>query len=346
MDPRYYRPMTCCGARSAPAANAVVSACALAGVLLAGCSSTGLVGAPALSLCTEVGPVDRLTVTVLDRHGALLIDEPLPADGRPPSLPGVLRFDVGTRTGTVRVLVTGWVGVQPVGFAAAQLELPHGNTRACLRSYPADRDDDGIPDDEDGCPRIPDPAQRDADGDGVTDLCAAAADGGVDAGLADGAADGGGDGAAADGAACASGAACDDGDPCTTGDLCDLDGECRGFAAPDGHACGALPSRRCCKGRCVNIATDENHCGSCGAKCAAGFSCQSVGKTDFCNFAPEETSGRCKCTSPAHCAFGQACRSETPGANLCSPYQPEHCPAEGSAIKWQGMPCPNYCHYK
>lgn len=40
-----------------------------------------------------------------------------------------------------------------------------------LTSGPPDADDDGVPDDEDNCPLMPNPAQTDTDGDGIGDAC-------------------------------------------------------------------------------------------------------------------------------------------------------------------------------
>lgn len=329
-------------------------------VTLAGCPGRGASGL-SVEICSKIGVIDRLTVTVLGAHGALITDRPVPESGDPPQLPGRLRIEGETADPPLTVLVTGWRAEQPVGFAGGELKPPTDSAVLCLTDFPPDRDGDLIPDDLDGCPDVPDPDQQDADGDGVTDICAfLSSDAGVpaDAGPTDA--------IPADRGAlpgvdrvvwpadtlpppppdlgpCPVGAACDDGDPCTTGDSCGADTICRGTTAPNGTQCGPLPDRRCCGGQCVNIAADTNHCGGCGLACAPGRICQGVAQTTLCSVRPKETSGRCICGSDAQCPRGQECRTLEPESNRCSPKEKSHC-ATGQSVRWVDD-CPNFCFY-
>lgn len=155
----------------------------------------------------------------------------------------------------------------------------------------------------------------------------------------------------------------DDGNPCTT-ELCDAAGQCVHPSLPDGTRCGA--SGLCAGGvcrpcaatvcpypttgysTCVNLGTDEGHCGQCGAACAAGEVCLSgsccpVGSTALCGGVCVDTTtdpdncGDCRtvcpddtfaCTSPicvngfcstgfdnSVCDDGNRCTQD-----LCSPY--------------------------
>ncbi len=73
---------------------------------------------------------------------------------------------------------------------------------------------------------------------------------------------------------------CDGG--CIPNNQCCTDGDCPGS------------SPACCDRECVNVLTDERHCGSCGAGCGFGEQC---------------VSGNCRCGATAACA---------PGSNCCS----------------------------
>jgi len=102
---------------------------------------------------------------------------------------------------------------------------------------------------------------------------------------------------------CAEGAACRDDDPCTVAERCDparrvcvfdeLPAETPCGTAGSGRACrgGACqcPASRPaqCEGRCVDPASDAQHCGRCGNACVAGAWCRN---------------GACACPSPqVHC---------------------------------------------
>jgi hypothetical protein len=342
------------------AAVATLGACS-------GEASYGLV----IDRCGAAFAVERLTISVLGPHGALIVDGPVPATGAPPSLPGRLRIEGGGAETALRILVTGWRDGQRIAFGALRVaNVAQANrARLCLETpFPSDIDADGVPDGEDGCSQIPDPDQADADGDGRTDLCALFTDAGPppprDGGLTP--PDSGPprpDFSFPDlpGAVdllppppvdvgpvspCPAGTPCDDGDPCTVGDICDAGGtSCRGSRAPDGHPCAAQPSHRCCAGQCVNIAFDPQHCGGCGLACAPGRQCSGVGSTTDCPIHPEFTSGRCICgyADDTQCPNGQNCRAQDPASNRCSPASDAQCAPGGKKVYVPD--CPNYCFY-
>lgn len=158
---------------------------------------------------------------------------------------------------------------------------------------------------------------------------------------------------------------CDDGDPCTEGDACDGMGQCvPGPECPnldpcldvtcdpmagcvtspkaDGASCGALASERCCGGVCVDVSSDDDHCGGCGYACAPGRTCESIGLTTQCPLSPADTSGRCTCGGNMDCPVGQVCRTVAPVANRCAPENQADCP--GTTFVDQ-VGCPNHCAY-
>lgn len=159
------------------------------------------------------------------------------------------------------------------------------------------------------------------------------------------------------------GTSCDDGDPCTVDDACDGAGSCTSgeecpstdpceasqcegggcvsVPLPDGASCGTLPSERCCSGACVDISTDDAHCGGCNSPCAPGRACESVAETANCELAPADTSGRCNCIETAECPLGQLCRTQAPYLYRCAPSTSNNC--DGVMVEVQL--CPNYCDY-
>jgi hypothetical protein len=157
---------------------------------------------------------------------------------------------------------------------------------------------------------------------------------------------------------------CEDGDPCTVGDACDGQGECvagpacptddacemaectaMGCAyspAPDGASCGPASADRCCNGSCVDITSDQDHCGGCNTACIPGQECEPVEVTNTCEAFPAETSGRCRCNlANDECPLGQICRTQSPYTGRCTPETDANC--DGQFVEVQL--CPNYCTY-
>lgn len=125
-----------------------------------------------LEISSNVAGLDRLTITVLAKTGALVVDEPHPMTGAP-ALPGTLFIDAGQRRETLRLLVWGERAGARVAFAAETVDVPHEATvKLVLAAPPKDADLDGVPDALDGCPATNDPRQADADADGIGDACA------------------------------------------------------------------------------------------------------------------------------------------------------------------------------
>lgn len=170
----------------------------------------------------------------------------------------------------------------------------------------------------------------------------------------------------------ACGARCDDDDACTVGDqcvggvcvigqavvcdppgaceepgTCDPDtGDCEYEPKPDGYQYNATESHRCCDGKPVDITEDEDNCGGCGLECAIGEDCESVEKTSGCSLHPEDTTGRCTCSSNSDCPTGigsqQVCRTLTPYNGRCGPYE-DGCAEGQTKVELTG--CPDYCTY-
>lgn len=146
-----------------------------------------------------------------------------------------------------------------------------------------------------------------------------------------------------DAGSCVSGPSCPPPLPCQVG-TCQADGGCTYAVAPDGTSCGALASRRCCSGNCIDISSNPSHCGGCGIACTLGTTCESVAATNQCTLAPANTTARCSCVAgPSNtCPLGQSCFSLTDGGR-CSPTDAGHC-AAGERLQALTA-CPNYCVY-
>lgn len=107
---------------------------------------------------------------------------------------------------------------------------------------------------------------------------------------------------------CTSDAACRDDDPCTVAERCDtVLRVCTADELPAETPCGNAGSGRACRGglcqcpadrtslcdnRCVDLRTDADHCGRCGATCAAGAWCRD---------------GACGCPAPQSYCPGVGC---------------------------------------
>jgi hypothetical protein len=111
----------------------------------------------------------------------------------------------------------------------------------------------------------------------------------------------------------------------------------------EGTSCGDQAAARCCQGVCVDISSDTAHCGGCNTPCAMGLDCESISETSTCEFAPEATSGRCRCEfSNAQCPLGQLCRTVEPYVDRCVPPDSSNCDGVRFGIDY----CPSYCGYE
>ncbi len=138
------------------------------------------------------------------------------------------------------------------------------------------------------------------------------------------------------------GASCaDDGNACTN-DVCNASGTCTHPTRANGSSCGSNSANRCCGGSCVNISTNESHCGGCNTACSSGLTCETVANTTSCSPHPANTSGRCRCNgSNAQCPRSQVCRTVTPFNNRCAPSSASNC----ASVFVDVSSCPNYCRY-
>lgn len=140
--------------------------------------------------------------------------------------------------------------------------------------------------------------------------------------------------------ACIPGPSCESGDPCEVG-FCTREGSCFYEAAPDGESCGPNLADRCCEGRCVDISSDEDHCGGCYAGCSADQQCESIDQTPKCPESGSEISGRCTCELSADCPMGHECEDSGPYPGRCDPL-------EGACHGVHVSPglCPDFCGYE
>jgi hypothetical protein len=90
-------------------------------------------------------------------------------------------------------------------------------------------------------------------------------------------------------------------------------------------------TQTCCKGRCVNLQTNERHCGSCLNRCAEGEECvggvcQCPSGTTLCggNCIPNCPSGQTLNTSTCQCV--QTCPPDCPPGQACVDGQCAICP--------------------
>lgn len=133
-----------------------------AGLACGGCSKD----APSTVLLTirsaaELQP-DELRLSVFDPASRVVDGQRLPASGAP-TLPSTVVLYPATSSGELRLLVRARVGDAVVAEGVTRVELKSGAQVLAevtlLSGRLADRDGDGVPDDIDRCPDLPNPAQ-------------------------------------------------------------------------------------------------------------------------------------------------------------------------------------------
>jgi hypothetical protein len=144
---------------------------------------------------------------------------------------------------------------------------------------------------------------------------------------------------------------CDGEGACVPGPTCSSDNPCEAVTCDgagcvyallaDGSSCGPRAADRCCDGTCVDISTDDAHCGGCFTACDASQSCESIAATTMCPTNPSDTSGRCTCSATEECPTGQSCRWLLPHPDRCEPENANACAGE----LFQPNQCPSYCGY-
>ena len=141
--------------------------------VLASCGSSDDSSRVVIELSSDVTPLDRATVSVFGSRGAIVLDQEL-SDAGQLELPRRIRIDGARREELVRIMIWGEQHATRVAFGHAVGQLTPGvedTVNIKLGAPAADCDDDGVPDELDGCVAIPDPAQDDPDADGTTSAC-------------------------------------------------------------------------------------------------------------------------------------------------------------------------------
>lgn len=126
-----------------------------------------------IEISSELAPLDSVGISVFGDRGAIVLDQQI-GDRSPISLPRRVRIEGGAREEGVRVLAWGLQTGTRVAFGYTTGQLVRGREDTLsivLATPPADCDHDAVPDMLDRCPSITDPAQDDADGDGMSDAC-------------------------------------------------------------------------------------------------------------------------------------------------------------------------------
>ena len=128
------------------------------------------------------------------------------------------------------------------------------------------------------------------------------------------------------------GVALADGDCRRLGRECRRDSQCctrNCIRRADDKVCGCPEGQRRCNDRCVNLKTNERHCGRCFNRCAEGEECVSGACTPTCG------SNGATCTDGTQCCSGNCVNAPT-GTCACKPYS--------SACNNNSECCSGYCN--
>ena len=140
-------------------------------LLLGGCSSRVTTVVVRLAMATGASPPATLQLSVYDPFHARVLDKSYPA----PKIPGRLILEPGDSAVQLRISVDDMVPATAQAGVSAEVK-PHGETDVALTiGAPVDQDGDGVRDDIDNCPSVPNHDQADALGDGIGDACRVAA---------------------------------------------------------------------------------------------------------------------------------------------------------------------------
>jgi hypothetical protein len=149
-------------------ATRTVRAAAVVALLAAGCAGSET------SLLLDVSSDDAatpsaITVSAYDAHHALFVAATVPVKRIPGTL--VIHRLPSPLSALRVVLATEESPPERAGVRVNMITGAQTRVAALLSGGTPDRDGDGVPDEVDNCPDVPNPMQEDADGDGAGDAC-------------------------------------------------------------------------------------------------------------------------------------------------------------------------------
>ncbi len=147
----------------------IVRGALLFSAVLAGCSGQATTSVVIdLALAPGTAAPSSLQVSVYDRYHALALQHAYPS----PKFPGKLILEPPDAAEELRIAVDDAVPATMQAGARLTVKVFASQEITLTLGPPVDADQDGVPDNVDNCPMVPNPTQADADGDGTGDACA------------------------------------------------------------------------------------------------------------------------------------------------------------------------------